>query len=272
MLGIAVLSMAAFGLSTPIVSAGASPSATAAATTPEPSGCNPHGQARFEVSGRLPPLALRGYTRIYCDDFRGPSVGQGWLRFNGQPSGDPGAMFLPSHVSQYGGLLSLNTYRDAANGGSWATGGVCQCARHQTYGAYFVRSEVTGSGDDNDQLLWPAQHVWPPEVDFNETTAASTSQTASYVHYNSDNQQIAHEVSVNLTRWHTWGVIWMPGSVTFTIDGRVWGRVTDPSAIPHIPMTLDLQQQTYCSSGWACPSKPLSMRIDWVTEFAPSHR
>ena len=144
--------------------------------------------------------------------------------------------------------------------------------RQQTYGAYFVRSEVTGSGDDNDELSLARPARLAPRGRLQRDHGASTSQTASYVHYNSDNQQIAHEVSVNLTKWHTWGVIWMPGSVTFTIDGRVWGRVTDPSAIPHIPMTLDLQQQTYCSSGWACPSKPLSMRIDWATEFAPSHR
>ena len=147
---------------------------------------------------------------------------------------------------------------------------MCQCAVTQIYGAYFVRSEVTGPGDDNNELLWPAKHVWPPEVDFNET-GASTTQTASYVHYDSDNQQIGHQLSVNLTRWHTWGVIWTSTSLKFTIDGHVWSTVTDTSAIPQIPMTLDLQEQTYCSNNWACPTKPLSMRIDWVTEFAPDH-
>jgi beta-glucanase (GH16 family) len=173
-------------------------------------------------------------------------------------------------VTQSGGLLSINTYKDAANNGNWATGGVCQCAIAQTYGAYFVRSEITGPGDDNDEMLWPAQHVWPPEVDFNESTAG-TQATDAFVHYNSDNEQIGHQISIDLTKWHTWGVIWTPTQVIFTIDGHTWGDVTDPSAIPHIPMTLDLQEQTYCGTGWACPTQPVSMKVDWVAEFALLH-
>jgi hypothetical protein len=269
-LATALLSAVVFALAAPIGGATASPGVHAPAAAAPASGCNPHGVAASEPSKALPPLGMRGYTRIYCDDFRGPALAHGWGKFHGQPSGDPGAMFLPSHVTQSGGLLSINTYRDAANSGNWATGGVCQCAYAQTYGAYFVRSQITGSGDDNDELLWPAQHVWPPEVDFNET-GATTSQTASYVHYNSDNQQIGHQLSVDLTKWHTWGVIWTPSSITFTIDGRVWSRVTDPSAVPTIPMTLDLQEQTYCYNNWACPTQSLSMRVDWVTEFSPAH-
>jgi len=240
------------------------------ATTP-PSGCNPRGQARYEASRQLPPRALRRYIRSYCDDFRGPRLSLGWGKFAGNPSGNPGAMFLPSHVSQTGGILTISTYRDAANGGNWATGGVCECAIAQTYGAYFVRSEITGGGVDNDEMLWPAQHVWPPEVDFNETTAG-THQTDSFVHYHADNEQIAHQISIDLTKWHTWGVVWTPSQVIFTIDGHAWSTVTEPSAIPRIPMTLDLQEQTYCATGAACPTRPVSMKIDWVTEFAPAHR
>jgi hypothetical protein len=269
-LSVALAALVAVGLTAPVESASASQGAGARPVAAHQSGCGRHGRAKYQPSGELPPRALPGYVRIYCDDFLGPQIGPGWGKFSGQPGGDPGAMFLPSHVWQIDGLLTINTYKDSANGGNWATGGVCQCAYAQTYGVYLVRSEITGPGDDNDELLWPSQHVWPPEVDFNET-GASTSQTGSYVHYDSDNQQIGHQLNVNLTKWHTWGVIWTPTSVTFTIDGQVWSQVTSPSAIPNIPMTLDLQEETYCASGWACPSGPLSMRIDWVSEYAPIH-
>ena len=90
------------------------------------------------------------------------------------------------------------------------------------------------------------------------------------MHYSSSNQQIGHQLSVNLTTWHTYGVIWTPSAVTFTEDGKVWSRVTAASAIPTIPMTLDLQEQTYCYNNWACPTAPLSMRVDWATEFTPT--
>ena len=61
-----------------------------------------------EVRG-LRATASARLARLHPDLLRrlpGSDGRSGWMRFNGQPSGDPGAMFLPSHVSQYGGLLS----------------------------------------------------------------------------------------------------------------------------------------------------------------------
>ncbi len=178
-------------------------------------------------------------------------------------------MFEPSHVVVENGTLMLNTYRDPAHNNGWATGGLCQCGVARTYGAYFVRSRVTGPGDDEVQLLWPAAHVWPPEVDFNETGLQLT-KTAWYVHYRSSNDQVAKTLHVNLTKWHTWGVIWKARSLTFTVDGVVWGIVRNQAIIPHEGMTLDIQQQTWCGIAPECPTKPLSMLVDWVAEFVPA--
>jgi hypothetical protein len=179
-------------------------------------------------------------------------------------------MFVPSHVVVANGMLNLNTYRDPANNNGWATGGLCQCGVARIYGAYFVRSRVTGAGDDEVQLLWPAAHVWPPEVDFNETGSQST-KTAWYVHFRSSNEQVAKTMHVDMAKWHTWGVIWTATSLTFTVDGVVWGIVRNQSIIPHVGMTLDIQQQTWCGIAPECPTKPLSMLVDWVAEFAPRH-
>jgi beta-glucanase (GH16 family) len=132
---------------------------------------------------------------------------------------------------------------------------------------------VTGAGPTNVELLWPASNNWPPEIDFNETLGPSTSTTAT-VHWGASNSEFHSNLSgIDMTQWHTWGVIWTPTSITYTIDGRVWDTVSSSSAqIPDVPMTLDLQQQTWCgaSPAYACPTAPESMQINWVAEYTPS--
>jgi beta-glucanase (GH16 family) len=215
-----------------------------------------------------PPTAgaLAGYSQSYVTDFAGSSLPAGWNVYTGTPGGDPGGQFGAAHVVVSGGLLSLNTWQDPAYGNSWVTGGLCQCGRAQTYGAYFVRARLTGAGPTGVMLLWPSASVWPPEIDFSETGGSVTSTSAT-VHYGASNSQIQRNLTINMTAWHTWGVIWTPTVVTYTVDGNVWGSVTTTSAIPNQGMTLDLQQQTWCSSGWACPSAPQSMQVDWVSEY-----
>lgn len=224
-----------------------------------------------EPSGMSPPSAgaLPGYTQSYVTDFSGTSLPSGWYTYSGNPGGDPGAQWSASHVVVANGMLSLNAWQDPAYNNSWVTGGLCQCDVAKTYGAYFVRSRLTGSGATGVELLWPAANVWPPEIDFNETFG-STTGTSATVHYNANNQQIHNSVKIDMTQWHTWGVIWTPTSITYTVDGKVWASVTNTSAIPNQAMTLDLQQQTWCGSGWACPSSPQSMQVDWVAEYSAS--
>src|SRR5665213_1058773 len=227
-----------------------------------------------EPSGYAPPgsNALAGYTQIYTSDFSGSSLPAGWSAYSGTPGGDPGGQFGGNaHIAVGGGLLQLNTFLDPAYNNEWVTGGLCQCGLSQTYGAYFVRSRVTGAGPTGVELLWPVANVWPPEIDFNETNGSTSGTTATniWAATSTTRSQVQVNLSINMTQWHTWGVIWTPTSVTYTVDGQVWGTVTNASQVPNQPMTLDLQQQTWCSSGWACPSSPQSMLVDWVTEYRP---
>ncbi|MFI5036185.1 MAG: family 16 glycosylhydrolase [Acidimicrobiales bacterium] len=221
-----------------------------------------------EPSGMAPPTAgaLANYGQSYVNDFTGSSLSSDWNVYTGNPGSDPGAQFGRAHVVVSGGMLQLNTWQDPAYGGEWVTGGLCQCGHAQTYGAYFVRARVTGDGPTAVMLLWPAASVWPPEIDFNETAGHINNESAT-VHYGSNNSQIQRTTSVDLTQWHTWGVVWTATSVIYTVDGKVWGTVSTASAIPNQAMTLDLQQQTWCSSHWACPSAPQSLQVDWVAEY-----
>ena len=238
-------------------------SVATALTNGTPSASSPSGMAPPSAS------ALAGYRQSYVTDFPGTSVPSGWYPFTGTPGGDPGGQFAASHVVVGGGLMSVNTWKDPAFGNEWVTGGICNCGNPQTYGAYFVRSRVTGAGPTAVQLLWPLDNSWPPEIDFNET-AGDVISTSATVHWGATNHIDQRKLSIDMTAWHTWGVIWTPTAITYTVDGRVWGTVTTASEIPNVAMTLDLQQQTWCASGWACPTAPQTMQIDWVAQYSPS--
>jgi hypothetical protein len=232
----------------------------------------PIGVANFrEPSRRSPPglQVLAGYRRVYATDFTGSALPPGWVDFTGVPGGDPGGQFSPSHVVVTHGMLELNTWRDAAYHDKWVSGGLCQCGLKYTYGAFFVRSRITGPGPNEVQLLWPASNIWPPEIDFYETGSKDNS-TSWTLHYGSDNDFVQQTLRVDQTKWHTWGVIWTPTKITYTIDGRAWGSYTGSYAIPTVPMTLDLQQRPGCSLGPVCTSVPQSMLVDWIAEYTRS--
>ena len=216
-----------------------------------------------------PPMAnaMTGYSLAYSNDFTGSSLSSGWNAYSGKPGGDDGAQWGTAHVTEGGGMMSLNAWQDPAYNNEWVTGGVSQ-ATTRTYGAYYVRSRVTGAGPTNVELLFPASG-WPPEIDFNETSGVSTATSATtiWADSGSNKSQVQFNVKIDMTLWHTWGVVWTPSSVTYTVDGQVWGTVNNASEVPQQPMRLDLQQQTWCSSNFACPTAPASMQVDWVAEF-----
>jgi outer membrane protein OmpA-like peptidoglycan-associated protein len=230
-----------------------------------------------EPSGQSPPgpHAMPGYRESYVTDFNGSTVPAGWDVYTGEPGGDPGAQWGASHVVVSGGMLQLSTWQDPAYGGEWVAGGLCQCGiSANTYGAYFVRSRMTGPGPTQVELLWPTSG-WPPEIDFDETFGGDTFSMVT-LHWSSTNQQIHNSVNANMEQWHTWGVIWTPTSVTYTLDGQVWSQVDVAADVPHQPMTLDIQQQTWCdvapnsNSPSTCPTTPQSTQVDWVAEYTPT--
>jgi hypothetical protein len=226
-----------------------------------------------EPSGFAPPpgWAIPGYQRTYVNDFNRPLDPSLWAKFSGVPGGDPAGLFQRSHVKEFGGELKIETYRDHNDNNRWATGGICLCGLKTTYGAFFVRSRETHAGPDDVELLWPyAPNIWPPELDFDEMGVADNSSSWTD-HYTSPSQFVQQSTTIDVLHWHTWGVVWTPTSVTFVVDGRVWGVITDPTEIPSIPMTLDMQQQTWCGIHPECPTRTSAMLIDWVAIFTPTH-
>lgn len=226
----------------------------------------------------MPTKAPAGWRLVLADDFNAGSRDLSrWKRYWGQPGGDPGGWFDPAHVSIADGMMTIGAWRDPARGDEWATGGVSSAPTLvQTYGQYLVRFRVDrGIGVTHVLILWPADNSWPPEIDFSEDRGKGRDSTLATVHYGASDHEVSHSRRVDLTRWHTLGVIWLPRRVTFTIDGRAWFEVVG-FGVPDVPVVLAMQTQTWaCGGTWApCPNATtppkVNMDIDWVTAYAPT--
>jgi beta-glucanase (GH16 family) len=233
------------------------------------------------VAGALAAVGLgqpeRGWKLVFFDDFSQGLKEANWGRYSGQPGGDPGGWWAPSHALATNGILRLQTYRDPRFGNRWVSGGLSSArALRQTYGKYEVRFRMdAGRGVAGILLLWPARDRWPPEIDFAENGGRQTTRRAmtATLHYGADNRQIQRSVRADFTRWHTMGVQWTPGRLVYTLDGRAWGTVRSPH-VPNEPMELDIQSQAgTCGDHYApCPdgSTPerVDLEVDWVRAYA----
>ena len=223
------------------------------------------------------PLSPSGTWRlVFFDNFK-HGLGSSWGRYSGEPGGDPGGWWAPSHVVVTHGVLNLETYRDSRFGGRWVSGGVSSApALTQTYGKYEVRLRVDrGMGVAFVALLWPSNGSWPPEIDFAENGGESSSRDAiaATLHYGRDNLQIQRSLKVDLTHWHVLGVEWLPGKLVYTVDGHTWATVRG-GAVPSQHMEMDLQTQagTCGQSDAPCPNTQtpgyVGAQIQWVKAYA----
>lgn len=214
---------------------------------------------------------------VYFDDFRHGLSPSYWGKYSGQPGGDPGGRWAPSHVVVVHGLLDLPTYRDPQFRGRWVSGGLSSAlAVRQVYGKYEVRVRMDpGYGVAGAVLLWPASNRWPPEVDLWETGGAHADrdQAAATVHHGAQNTFVQRQIHARFTTWHTVGVEWLPSSLSFTLDGRTFWQVRG-DAVPRVPMVLDIQSQAgTCADGFnPCPTAHTPSRVDlqvaWVRIYA----
>jgi beta-glucanase (GH16 family) len=225
----------------------------------------------------MPTRDLPRWHLVFADDFRGDLDPSRWGTYSGQPGGDPGGWWDPSHVVVRDGVLRLETYRDAAFAGRWVSGGVSSSyALKQTYGKYEVRFRVDGGqGVAAVLLLWPVQDHWPPEIDFFENGGETSTRDdmSATLHYGADNAQIQRSVRADFTRWHTVGIEWTPRRLVYTLDGRPWSTVRG-AHVPAEQMELDFQTQAgTCGDPYApCPDSTtpphVDMLVDWVVAYA----
>ena len=177
----------------------------------------------------MPTGDLPGWRQVFTDDFPGAGVDKRkWGLYSGQPAGDPGGWWDPSHVEAGGGVARLRTYRDPRFGDRWVSGGMSSArGLTQLYGKYDVRFRMdAGYGIASIVLLWPTADHWPPEIDFAENGGRTTvrDRMSATLHYGEDDRIVQETVYGDFTRWHTMGVEWTPGRLVYTLDGRPWER------------------------------------------------
>jgi hypothetical protein len=238
--------------------------------------------APADPSGRPMPVGDRpGWRQVLADDFTGGALdARRWGTYSGQPAGDPGGWWDPSHVVVAGGAALLRTYRDPRWSGRWVSGGMSSArALSQTYGKYEVRFRMdSGPGVFPALLLFPTGDHWPPEIDFAEDGGRETGRDhmTATLHYGSasDHRQMQATVDADFTTWHTIGVEWLPHRLTYTLDGAPWAEMTG-DAVPSEPMELDLQTQAGTLGDPWTPAPGIDtppevdLQVDWVTAYAP---
>ncbi|HUD10345.1 MAG TPA: family 16 glycosylhydrolase [Candidatus Saccharimonadales bacterium] len=223
----------------------------------------------------IPTNPPPGYQQVFAEDFNASSLDSNWYAYPLKQANPQAGYWNPSHIVIGGGLATIKTYEDPADNNAWTSAGMSsKPGLVQTYGEYLVRSRITSSvGVSFTELLWDATNTWSPEVDFSESNGTNTTAYANLLWANRGDQQHAH-TTVDLTQWHTWGVIWTSSSLQFTLDGKVWATMDTPGTIPNGPMVLDLQGHTWsCNNSFhkVCPNSstpPVSaLQVDWVVAY-----
>lgn len=233
------------------------------------------GSANAPSGVEMPVGDLPGWRQVFTDDFTGSTLGPAWDAYTGEPDGDPGGWFEPSHVHVGNGILTIGAWPDPARNGLYVSGGVS--SRHaltSTYARYDIRFRMDlGTGIAYSLLLWPRDNQKPPEIDIAEDDGRDRRTLFANVQP-ATGESIEDRVGGDFTQWHTVGVEWTAGSAVFTLDGQPWATVTGP-AVPSEPMALALQSQAwYCGHPWqACPdaSTPpvVNLQVDWVVAYLP---
>lgn len=252
------------------------------AQDPAPSGA-PSGAAAEQsskpapaghVSGlAMPKGDLPGWKQVLADDFTG-DVETNWGKYNGMPDGDPGGWFDPSHVNaNQGELVITGTRKQTPNGRIYATGGMAAKVS-QVYGRYEVRFRMDkGRGIQFNLLLWPSDDSWPPEINFAEDNGKERTGFATTLHYGPPHKTVSRYLKIDTSKWHTAGLEWSPGKLSYLMDGKVWATV-QTSAVPKVPMQLAIQTQAWhCGTQWAgCPNSntpaQVNLHVDWVVIYS----
>jgi hypothetical protein len=230
----------------------------------------------------MPTGNLPGWSLLYTQNFSGDSLPANWGAYTGEPGGDPHGYWDPQNVSVSDGELHLSTTPDSDpdQSGAATSGGVAFYGEPRVYGMYLVRMKADyepGLQMSDIALLWPDDGTWPPEIDFFEDAGGARNAYATFMHLGPAGDDCCiteRTVQNNATDWHTYGVAWTANTITYTVDGKVFGVVNKSDLTgeaqwwPDIPMNLDLQSENLES---AQPKGSVeTMTVDWVAEYAPS--
>jgi beta-glucanase (GH16 family) len=142
-------------------------------------------------------------------------------------------------------------------------------ASARTYGRYAVRFRADPvPGYKTAWLLWPDSDNWSEgEIDFPE--GGLNGRISGFSHCagpNPQNNCLAVSTDKTYTSWHTAIIEWIPGRVTFILDGIQVGTTTN--SVPSTPMHWVLQTETNLSSTPPPDSAAGHVQVDWIAAWA----
>ncbi len=135
--------------------------------------------------------------------------------------------YQASQVTQHDGAVSLTVIPKRSHGKKYASGLLSSYGKFSfRYGyAQIVAKLPRGQGLWSAFWTEPESRVWPPEIDIMENLAQSDG-VSLFLHYNAADNYDSSKVYLPTasTAFHTYGVDWEPGSVTWYVDGFLWAH------------------------------------------------
>jgi hypothetical protein len=243
----------------------------------------------------MPSGTIPGWTQVFADDFNGsvpvgsfPAAAAGlWYAYgDGTPDTRSKGQYWPSKtVSESSGNLNVNVH----TAGSIPMGaallptvpGAPGSEHGQTYGRYTFRFKVDAvPGYKTAILLWPDSENMTadgeidfPEFDWTGTLWGHFHRRATCSTCWGDYANASTKVKAS-SGWHIATITWLPGSLTYTLDGttRLVVRDTPGNAVvPNTPMHMVIQTETQTTTTTLPPANASgSLRIDWLVISKPA--
>ncbi len=115
-------------------------------------------------------------------------------------------------------------------------------------------------------LLWPNSDNWDEgEIDFPEGDLDKHFWAHNHCVGDAARSCWSKDTKTSFTDWHTATIEWLPGSVTFFLDGALLGRSDQaPSTRMHLVL------QTATTGVRPAASTKGHVKIDWVSIWAPA--
>ncbi|WP_163552700.1 glycoside hydrolase family 16 protein [Candidatus Frankia alpina] len=157
---------------------------------------------------------------VKTDDFNGSAVDASkWFVYDSPTGSFPR---VPSAVTVADGSLRITGGNGSA--GRDVSGGLASLL-HQQYGRWEARFRVDpGAGYSAVVLLWPQSQKWPDdgEIDMIEVQDGTRGSATMAVHNGAKNDTLSTPTALtaDFTAWHTVAVEWLPGRLSYYLDGR----------------------------------------------------
>lgn len=193
----------------------------------------------------------------FYDDFK-MGLDPAWNTYNTKwnPT-QPHKAMAADHTTVDDGIMTLRV--DRKPDGHWY-GADCVLTIPFTYGVLETMIRIdAGVGTKCANSIWPADKVWPPEIDWYEIPSGDRQFVTQTLHIPPSNQMIHRRFDLDCTQWHYFQVEWAPGYLLFDSDSG-GSSIVSPD-VPSRPMKVHFR---IAPSKGMVPAAPARMQVDWV--------